>query len=116
MNARLFHGAIFSGVILITTGLGTQEAKPAEPPVEFPKLETFEPLWKRSIFSTKDLILGGVFMLSALTVGGTIYLLGRLGVDEPYRLVLADVGLVILVTGVAGQLTLIAERRRVPTR
>ncbi|MBK6485308.1 MAG: MFS transporter [Gemmatimonadetes bacterium] len=68
------------------------------------------------IFSTKDLILGGVFMLSALTVGGTIYLLGRLGVDEPYRLVLAVVGLVILVTGVAGQLTLIAERRRVPTR
>lgn len=55
MNARLFHGAILSGVILITTGLGAQEAKPAEPPVEFPKLEKFEPLWKRSIFTTKDL-------------------------------------------------------------
>lgn len=55
MNARLFHGAILSGVILITTGLGAQETKPAEPPVEFPKLERFEPLWKRSIFTTKDL-------------------------------------------------------------
>jgi hypothetical protein len=55
MNTRLFHGTILSGVILITTGLGAQEAKPAEPPVEFPKLEKFEPLWKRSIFTTKDL-------------------------------------------------------------
>jgi len=55
MNARLFHGAILSGVILITTGLGAQEAKPVDPPVEFPKLEKFEPLWKRSIFTTKDL-------------------------------------------------------------
>jgi|UniRef100_UPI003783B4D1 hypothetical protein len=55
MNARLFHGAILSGVILITTGLGAQEAKPSEPPVEFPKLEKFDTLWKRSIFTTKDL-------------------------------------------------------------
>ena len=64
------------------------------------------------IFSTKDLILGGVFMLSALTVGGSIYLLGRLGVAEPYRLTLSGVGLAILATGVAGQLSFIADRRR----
>ena len=31
------------------------------------------------IFSTKDLILGGVFMLSALAVGGSIFVLGLLG-------------------------------------
>ncbi|MFP5354048.1 MAG: MFS transporter [Gemmatimonadota bacterium] len=70
------------------------------------------PAARALIFSTKDLILGGAFMLSALVVGGTIYLLGRLGVDEPYRLTLSAVGLAILVTGVAGQLSLVAETRR----
>lgn len=51
-------------------------------------------------------------MLSALAVGGTIFLLGRLGVDEPYRLTLSAVGFAILVTGVAGELSLVAEKRR----
>lgn len=41
-------------VILITTGVFAQEQKAASP-VEFPKLNHFEPLWKRSIFTTKDL-------------------------------------------------------------
>jgi MFS family permease len=63
------------------------------------------------IFSTKDLILGGVFMLSALTVGGSIYLLGKLGVDEPYRIALSGVGLLILAAGVAGQWSLRPARR-----
>ena len=31
------------------------KAEDAPAPVEFPKLEKFEPLWKRSIFTTKDL-------------------------------------------------------------
>lgn len=70
------------------------------------------PTARALIFSTKDLILAGVFMVSALLVGGTIYLLGLFGVDEPYRLALSGVGLIILVTGVAGQLSLMAERRR----
>lgn len=70
------------------------------------------PAARALIFSTKDLILGGAFMLSALAVGGTIYGLGRLGVDEPYRLSLSAVGLAILVTGVAGMLSLVAEERR----
>lgn len=78
--------------------------------------EDAPPQARALIFSTKDLILGGAFMLSALTVGGTIYLLGRLGVDAPYRLALAVVGLVILATSVAGQFTLVAERRRGPRR
>ena len=51
-------------------------------------------------------------MLSALLVGGTIYLLGLFGVAEPYRLALAGVGLAILTAGVAGQLSLVADRRR----
>lgn len=70
------------------------------------------PAARALIFSTKDLILGGAFMLSALAVGGTIFLLGRLGVDEPYRLTLSAVGFAILVTGVAGELSLVAEKRR----
>lgn len=74
--------------------------------------ESAPPSARALVFSTKDLILAGVFMLSALTVGGTIFLLGLLGVDEPYRLALAGVGLVILTSGIAGQLSLAAERRR----
>lgn len=70
------------------------------------------PAARALIFSTKDLILGGAFMLSALAVGGTIYLLGRLGVDEPYRLMLSAVGLAIVAMGVAGELSLIADNRR----
>jgi MFS family permease len=74
--------------------------------------ESAPPHARALIFSTKDLILGGVFMLSALAVGGLIYALGRLGVEEPYRFALSAVGLAILTTGIAGQLSLIAERRR----
>jgi MFS family permease len=62
------------------------------------------------IFSTKDLILGGVFMLSALAVGGTIYLLGRAGVTEPYRWALSGVGFVILSSGVVGLLSHVVGR------
>lgn len=62
------------------------------------------------IFSTKDLILGGVFMLSALAVGGTIYLLGRLGVTQPYRWALSGVGFVILSSGVVGLLSHFVDR------
>lgn len=64
------------------------------------------------IFSTKDLILGGVFMLSALAVGGTIYLLGRLGVTDPYRWTLSGVGLVIVASGVTGLLSRIVDTRQ----
>ncbi|MGV3663094.1 MAG: hypothetical protein ACO1TE_23110 [Prosthecobacter sp.] len=43
-------------VMLIAGAAYSQEAeKKAGPPVEFPKLAHFEPLWKRSIFTTKDL-------------------------------------------------------------
>lgn len=64
------------------------------------------------IFSTKDLILGGVFMLSALAVGGTIYLLGRFGVTDPYRWTLSGVGLVIAASGVTGLLSRIVDTRQ----
>jgi MFS family permease len=56
------------------------------------------------IFSTKDLITAGVFALSALCVGGAIFALGWLGFAEPYRMALAGVGVVILMSGIVGQL------------
>ncbi len=56
------------------------------------------------IFSTKDLITAGVFALSALCVGGAIFALGWLGVAEPYRVALSGVGVVILISGIVGQL------------
>lgn len=66
-------------------------------------LHEYAPAGSRGlIFSTKDLIIGAVFMGSALFVGGGIYVLGRLGVEEPYRLALIALGLLICAAGVAG--------------
>ena len=63
------------------------------------------------IFSTKDLIVGAVFMLAALLVGGGIFLLGRLGVDEPYRLALIGVGVLISAAAVAGEIAVLRRAR-----
>ncbi len=64
------------------------------------------------IFSTKDLIVASVFMISALAVGGLILVLGSLGIVEPYRFALGGVGVVIVVAGISGQVVL----RRTPNR
>lgn len=53
------------------------------------------------LFGTKDLVVAGVFMLSALSVGGVILLLGRVGMDDPYRLALTGIGALIVLTGLA---------------
>lgn len=58
------------------------------------------------IFSTKDLIVASVFMVSALAVGLTIFVLGSLGIEQPYRFTLAGVGVVILGSGLVGQRSL----------
>jgi MFS family permease len=50
------------------------------------------------IFSTRDLILGAVFMGCALAVGYAAPLLGRLGADEPFRLALGILGVLISAT------------------
>ncbi|MEO6446550.1 MAG: MFS transporter [Gemmatimonadaceae bacterium] len=63
------------------------------------------------IFSTKDLIVGAVFMLTSLLVGGAIFVLGRLGVDAPYRLALGGVGTLICAAGIAGELSLVRRAR-----
>lgn len=55
MKIHRFHFAVLVSAILITSGVHADDAGKEAPPVEFPKLEKFEPLWKRSIFTTKDL-------------------------------------------------------------
>lgn len=48
--------ALTASLAISALGHAQEPAKaPAAPPVEFPKLEHFEPLWQRSIFTTKDL-------------------------------------------------------------
>lgn len=56
MNVRCFQFAVLGCVALALTGphARAQDENKA-PPVEFPKLEHFKPLWERSIFTTKDL-------------------------------------------------------------
>ncbi|MGQ0764263.1 MAG: MFS transporter [Gemmatimonadota bacterium] len=53
------------------------------------------------LFSTRDLVLAGVFVLSAFAVGGGIFLFGRAGVEEPYRLALVVFGAVIVLASIA---------------
>lgn len=56
MNTRSVQCSVLSLLGMFIAGaVHAQEEKKAGPPVEFPKLAHFEPLWKRSIFTTKDL-------------------------------------------------------------
>ncbi|MBL8981313.1 MAG: MFS transporter [Gemmatimonadetes bacterium] len=48
------------------------------------------------LFSSKDLLVAAVFAVTAFLVGGGVYLLGRMGVAEPYRWSLAVIGGVLL--------------------
>lgn len=63
------------------------------------------------IFSTKDLIVGAVFMLCALGVGGGIHLLGLLGVTDPYRLALIALGVLISAAGAVGEFSILRRAR-----
>jgi MFS family permease len=51
------------------------------------------------IFSTRDLVLAAVFVVSSFVVGTAVYLFGRAGFAEPYRAALIVCG--ALITGVA---------------
>jgi MFS family permease len=63
------------------------------------------------IFSTRDLVLGAVFMGSSLAVGSGVPLLGALGADEPYRLALLVLGILICAAAVVGEVTVLRHRR-----
>lgn len=75
-------------------------------------LHEYAPVGARAlIFSTKDLIVGAVFMLSALAVGAGILLFGKLGVEQPYRLALIVVGALISAAGAAGEVSVLRRAR-----
>lgn len=55
MKAPCSQFSVFGLALLIATSGFAQDDKKSSAPVDFPKPEAFEPLWKRSIFTTKDL-------------------------------------------------------------
>lgn len=63
------------------------------------------------IFSTRDLVLGAAFMGAALLVGSGVPVLGLLGADEPYRLALFILGLLISAAAVGGEGSLLRFRK-----
>lgn len=93
----LAGGAFFSyGVLLPVAFLGGAMLGPVMI-AQDTLLHEHAPADARAVlFSTKDLLLAGVFAVSAFLVGGAVYLLGRVGVGEPYRWSLAVVGGVLL--------------------
>jgi MFS family permease len=61
------------------------------------------------LFSTRDLILAAVFVLAAFAVGGGIFLFGKAGVREPYRLALVVSGAVIALAAAMGGVVALPE-------
>lgn len=66
---------------------------------------------RATLFSTRDLLLAALFAGTAFLVGGSVLLMSRLGVQEPYRYVLGLVGACLLLTAPA----LARPRRAVPS-
>ncbi len=59
------------------------------------------------IFSTRELVLGASFMISALLVGGGISVLGYLGAHSPHRLALLILGVLICAAAMAGEVVVL---------
>lgn len=55
MKSNLCPFAVLGWVTLLAAFVQAEDVKKDAPPVEFPELEHFAPLWERSIFTTKDL-------------------------------------------------------------
>jgi len=71
MKALRAHFSVLSWVVLTAVSVFAQENAA---PIEFPKLERFEPLWKRSLFTTRDLpapeVPGGPNFADNLSLSG----------------------------------------------
>ncbi len=63
------------------------------------------------VFSTKDLVLGAAFALSAFLVGGSVLLMDTFRVAEPYRIALFAVGGVITLCAVATEVIVMRTSR-----
>jgi len=68
------------------------------------------------VFSTRELVLGVVFVLTAWTVGGGVALASRAGWNEPYRALLGICGILFALVGAVAALAHIRGRRRFHVR
>lgn len=64
------------------------------------------------IFSTRDLVLGAVFVLTAWAVGGAVALAARAGWEEPYRVMLGGCGILFALAGAIAAGAHVRGRRR----
>ncbi|MGQ0649109.1 MAG: MFS transporter [Gemmatimonadaceae bacterium] len=92
----LFGGAVLAPVMVAQDTLLHEHAPPGSRAV---------------VFSTRDLVVAGVFAGSAFLVGGGIYLLDFLGVQEPYRLALVIVGGAISLAALAVEVLVVRRGR-----
>jgi MFS family permease len=68
------------------------------------------------IFSTRELVLGGVFVVTAWAVGGGVALAARAGWNEPYRAALAVCGMLLALVGGIAALAHLRSKRRYHVR
>ncbi len=68
------------------------------------------------VFSTRELVLGGVFVVTAWAVGGAVALADRAGWDEPYRTILGACGILFALVGSVAALAHARGRRRTHVR
>jgi MFS family permease len=63
------------------------------------------------IFSTRDLVLGAAFMSAAVLIGTGVPVLGLMGSEQPYRLALFILGVLITAASLGGEAAVLAGRR-----
>lgn len=74
--------------------------------------EAAPPDARAMIFSTRDLVLGAVFVVTAWTVGGAVALAARAGWEEPYRAILGVCGILFALAGAIAAGAHVRGRRR----
>jgi MFS family permease len=74
--------------------------------------EAAPPEARGMIFSTRDLVLGAVFVLTAWTVGGAVALAARAGWEAPYRVMLGVCGILFALAGAIAAGAHVRGRRR----
>jgi MFS family permease len=99
----IFGGAFFSFAAFLPVAVaGGALLGPIMVAIDTLLHESAQPTARAVVFSTRDLVLGAAFMVWSGLVGGGVWLAGRLGSVEPYRLALVMLGVLICAAGVAG--------------
>jgi MFS family permease len=78
--------------------------------------EAAPPESRAKIFSTRELVLGGAFVLTAWTVGGTVALADRAGWEAPYRATLGVCGILFALVAAGAALAHVRGKRRYHVR